>query len=766
MTPTISAHKASEIIRRIRPETTDTQIPAILMVCELILRDPDRDWRMRSQPVKISDEDFQMISDSKTYLIFREENREGVMETLLFPGPQGVEIAEAIREAEDFAYYEAHPEEIKLLGIDIETYSSNDLGSGGVYKYVEADDFTILLFCYSINGGPTHMTDLASGERHPPMIERALTHPGIIKTAFNAAFERICIGRHFGIHLDRTQWRCTMVLCATLGLPMSLALAGQALGLRDQKMEEGKALIRYFSVPCKPTKVNGGRTRNLPEHAPEKWATFKRYCRRDVEVEQNILKRCRAIKRRTGNTYVEWPDWHLDQKINDRGVLIDMTFVENAIRMDETYKAQLMEEAQDLTGLSNPNSRTQLISFLNDNGGSVETLRKADVPDLIKSSKNETVRRVLELRQELSKTSTAKYPAMKACVCKDGRVHGLIQHYGSRTGRWAGRLVQVQNLPQNHIDDLELARDIVRRGDLDLATICYGNVPDTLSQLIRTAFVAPEGKTFVVCDFSAIEARVIAWVAGETWVLDTFRQGGDIYCATASKMFGVPVEKHGQNAHLRQKGKVATLALGYGGGIEALRKMGGERMGLTDKEMQEIVVKWRNADKKIARFWSTIERAMWTAFDEGGEVKINQGIAVSYDEGTKFASVTLPSGRRIYYPHLAKTENRFGNDSLSFMGQNQTTKKWEQIETYGGKLTENIVQAIARDCLMEIIRRCESQGFPIVFHVHDEVVCEVPVEIADSKLKRLQKIFAAPPAWAKDLPLNGAGYITPFYKKD
>lgn len=771
----LSSTERYNAIRSVWPDAPAHLMPAATVLAEIINQRPALPWATAAQTVELDASSAAQLSCNAKELCSVAPEEGGRYR--LFVGPRSAAIAHALRLADDYAHYAKHPGEILRIGIDIETYSSVSLADCGLYRYTEAPDFEILLFAYSINGGPAHICDFASGERLPEHIAATLTDPAVIKTAFNAAFERVCLSRwlarqmgaqHNARYLDPAQWRCTMVLCASLGLPMSLAGAGSALNLRAQKMHEGANLISYFSVPCRATKANGGRTRNLPEHAPEKWAMFRRYCQRDVDVEQEVLRRCMAIKKATGYRYEEWGDWAIDQRINDRGVLIDRVLAESAVAMDEEHRANLKAEAQALTGLDNPNSRAQLIGYLGGRGCKTETLRKADVPELLASTTDENVARVLSIRQELAKTSNAKYPAMVGCCCEDDRVRGLLQYYGTRTGRWAGRLVQVQNLPQNHLSDLDTARAIARTGDLSMMSMCFDNVPDTLSQLIRTAFVAPEGRAFVVCDFSAIEARVLAWVAGEQWVLDTFRRGGDIYCATASKMFGVPVEKHGENGHLRQKGKVATLALGYGGGVEALRAMGGARMGLTDEEMADTVALWRSANPRIVRLWQRIERALWAVWEDGGgEVEINVGIRIGYNAETRFAYISLPSGRRIYYPELERTENRFGRPSLSYMGINQTTRKWERLETYSGKLTENLIQAIARDCLMVVIRRCaEREDLPIVFHVHDEIVTEAPAQTAGQHLEDIQCLFAEPAPWAKGLPLNGAGFVTPYYKKD
>lgn len=658
---------------------------------------------------------------------------------------------------------------MRELAIDIETYSGADLAECGVYRYAEHPDFRILLFAYAVDNGPVEVVSLATGERLPEDIFWALTDPTVTKTAFNATFERVCLTRcaylYSGEFLDPEQWDCTMVAAARCGLPLSLAQCGEVLGLDEKdegKMKEGKALIRKFSCP------NRKGERTLPEDDPEAWEVFKAYCKRDVEVEQSIRN---AVKRFTQ------PEWEkrlygIDQRINDRGVLIDRQLVECADRLADEYTAQLFEAAKRITGLENPNSPTQLKAWLKEKTGvSVASLNKAEMDDIEKAVGSRGVAgKVLKLRMEMGKTSVKKYSAMLDCVCQDGRIHGLLQYYGAaRTGRWAGRLVQVQNLPQNHLKDLDEARRLVKAGDLDEFTCNYKNPTQVLSELIRTAFVAEEGKVFHVCDFSAIEARVVAWIAGEEWVLDVFRQGGDIYCATASQMFGVPVEKHGANSELRAKGKIAVLALGYGGGVSALDKMGGQRMGLTQKEEGEIVNRWRTANRHIVRLWDTVERAARRAIMTGMDTKINRGIVFGYQGGC--LTVQLPSGRKLVYPR-AKVEEymktRFERpeltEAVTYEGTNQTTKKWERLETYGGKMVENIVQATARDILAWVMFRAEKNNFPIVFHVHDEIIVEAdPNEV---KLEDVEKIFSEPVEWAEGLPLKGAGYTTPYYMKD
>jgi len=650
---------------------------------------------------------------------------------------------------------------MRELGIDIETYSSNDLVNCGVYKYVEAPDFTILLFAYSVDGGPVVCVDFATGEKLPDDVFAALTDPDVTKTAFNAAFERICISVYFfgGKLLDPKQWRCTMVLAARMGLPLSLGQCGEVLHLAEGKMTEGKALIRYFSVPGK----NGKR--HLPSDAPDKWDTFKKYNIRDVEIEQAIKRKVQRLKPADFDEEL----YVADQEINDRGVKIDRTLVDAAARFDDEYKAQLLAEAQQLTGMENPNSPAQIKEYIkNTTGFTVETLNKGNLDTLDeKLIYWPKAQRVIAIRREMGKTSNKKYEAMQKCVCKDGRIHGLLQFCGAaRTGRWAGRLVQVQNLPQNHLASLDFARSLVRQGDLDEFEMNYANVTQVLSELIRTAFVAEPGKTFHVCDFSAIECRVIAWLASEDWVLDVFRSNGDIYCANASKMFKVPVEKHGQNAQLRQKGKIATLALGYGGGVSALEAMGGSKLGLTEDEEKEIVKLWRDSNPRIVRMWAVIEKAAITAIKTGESVTVYRNIVIGKRWG--MLTITLPSGRTICYPRAeVETEYNDGwrgdHDIIEYEGLNQTTKKWGKVRTYGGKLTENIVQAVARDILGIVILRAKAAGLNIVFHIHDEIIVEAT---PDQTLADVEALFSKPIDWCRDLPLKGAGYTTPYYLKD
>lgn len=650
---------------------------------------------------------------------------------------------------------------MKELGIDIETYSSRDLGKCGVYKYVEAPDFAILLFAYSVDGGEVACVDLAQGEKLPAEIRAALTDPAVTKTAWNAAFERICLSKYLGLDkpLDPAQWKCTMVRAARMGLPLALGQCAEVLRLAEGKMTEGKALIRFFSVPGR----NG--VRHMPEAAPDRWDTFKQYCIRDVEVEQALLTKVRRLEPAAFDEEL----YIADQEINDRGVLIDRELVDNAARFDAEYKAELLKEAQQISGMENPNSAAQIKEYLKRTTGRYfDSIGKKSIDEIEESLTYwPKARRVIALRREMAKTSNKKYEALQTCVCDDGRVHGLLQFCGAaRTGRWAGRLVQVQNLPQNHLPDLDFARSMVKAGDLEDFELNYADVTQVLSELIRTAFIASPGHILHVCDFSAIEARVIAWIAGENWVLDIFRQGGDIYCATASQMFGVPVEKHGKNSHLRQKGKISVLALGYGGGIAALEAMGGSKLGLTEYEERETVKLWREANPRIVRFWSIIEKAAITAIKTGKTVTINRGITVGFQWGMLL--ITLPSGRTICYPRARISIEyddgwRGDHEIIEYEGLNQTTKKWEVLRTYGGKMTENIVQATARDILGEVMLRARRNNLPVVFHVHDEIIVDAP---ADRPLADVEALFSEPIEWCRGLPLKGAGYSTPYYLKD
>lgn len=660
---------------------------------------------------------------------------------------------------------------MKTLAIDIETYSSTDLLKSGVYKYVEAPDFTILLLACSFDNGPVEVFDLTCIPQDADIREasrkvfNALTDPTILKTAFNANFERTCLAKYFqnvspGFALPPEQWECTMVKASMLGLPLSLDMVSKVLKLSEQKDASGKALIKYFSCPCKPTKANGERTRNLPEHAPDKWQDFIDYCRQDVKTELAIREKI---------NFFEIPDqekklWYLDQKINDNGVLLDSVFVNQAIAVSNENTTILTAEAIKLTNLDNPNSAAQLKDWLSaETGENVTSLTKEAIPELLKNTDCDIVTRVLNIRQEMSKTSVKKYEAMKKGICADDRVRGLLQFYGAnRTGRWAGRLVQVQNLPQNHLLDLDLARQVVKSGDLELTDILFGNVPDTLSQLIRTAFIAPDGHRFIVADFSAIEARVIAWLANEKWRLDVFNTHGKIYEASASQMFKVPIESVTKGSALRQRGKVSELALGYQGGPNALISMGALKQGLTEDELPKLVAMWRNANKQIVRLWNVVEDAAVTTVITGEPKQIMHGIRFSVEKGILF--IQLPSGRRLSYLKPRLKKGIYGGESLTYEGMDQTTKQWKVQDTYGGKLVENIVQAIARDCLAVAMLRVDDAGYKIVMSVHDEIVCEVPDGFGS--IEEMNKIMSNPIPWAKGLPLTADSYETKFYKKD
>lgn len=643
---------------------------------------------------------------------------------------------------------------MKRIFIDLETYSSVDLGKSGVYKYAESEDFEILLFAYSIDDGEVKVIDLANGEIIPEEILSALSDESIEKWAFNANFERVCLSRFLGKKLKPQGWYCTMIWSAYLGLPLSLEKVGEVLKLDKQKMNEGKALIRYFSIPCKPTKTNGMRTRNLPHHDLEKWSTFKEYNQRDVETEMAIKKKLSAFPMPQS----EWENYWIDQNINDRGILIDEVLVDSAIKFDEILREENMDRAIELTGLENPNSPLQLKEWLNKNGLEIDSLAKKDVESALKNAEGD-IKEVLELRQELSKSSVRKYDAMKNVKGKDNRARGLIQFYGAnRTGRYSGRLIQVQNLRRNNLKDLELARSLVKNRDYETMEILYESPSDILSQLIRTAFIPKEGTRFIISDFSAIEARVLAWLAGEQWVLDAFENGEDIYCRTASRMFGVPVEKHGINGHLRQKGKIATLACGYQGALGALKAMGGIEMGLSEDELQSIVDSWREANPNIVSLWwdidSVVKRVVKTRSKEG-----YKNLVISYEKGILF--IELPSKRRLAYPKAKIGTNRFGGESIVYEGI-VVGNKWDKIESYGGKFVENIVQAIARDILAEAMMRLEKKRFNIVMHIHDEVV----IESDSSSIEEINEIMSLVPEWADGLILEADGFESEFYKKD
>ena len=646
---------------------------------------------------------------------------------------------------------------MQTLSIDLETFSSQPLQKTGVYRYVESPDFEILLFAYSVDGGPVQQIDLACGEKIPSEVLSALEDETVTKWAFNANFERICLSRFLdyptGDYLEPDSWKCSMVWAAYMGLPLSLEGTGAVLGLEKQKLSEGKDLIKYFCQPCAPTKSNGQRTRNLPKHSLDKWLAFKRYNIRDVETEMSI--QARLSKYPVPNSV--WEEYHLDQEINDRGVGLDMELVRQAIQMDGRSRSELTQAMKELTSLDNPNSVQQMKQWLADNGVETDTLGKKAVAELLKTAPPQ-LQKVLTLRQQLAKSSVKKYQAMETAVCADGRARGMFQFYGAnRTGRWAGRIIQMQNLPQNHLDDLSEARGLVRAGNFDALETLYEDVPDTLSQLIRTAFVPQENRKFIVADFSAIEARVIAWLAGEKWRQDVFAAGKDIYCASASHMFGVPVEKHGVNGHLRQKGKIAELALGYGGSVGALKAMGALEMGLSEDELPALVSAWRQANPKIVQFWWAVDRAVMDAVTRKTTTKTH-GIVFSARNGMLF--ITLPSGRSLAYVKPKIGTNKFGGDCITYEGVGGT-KKWERLDSYGPKFVENIVQATSRDILCYAMRtlRCCS----IVMHIHDEVVIE-----ADRRMS-LQAVcdqMGRTPPWAKGLRLRADGYETDFYKKD
>ena len=646
---------------------------------------------------------------------------------------------------------------MKTLSIDIETFSPEPLAKCGVYRYCQVPEFEVLLFGYSVDSGPVRVVDLTIGERIPADVLAALTDPAVSKWAFNAQFERVCLSRHLGYpvgqYLDPDSWYCTMVWSATLGLPLSLEGAGAVLGLEKQKLKEGKDLVRYF---CTPAKARDGSTfRRLPTDAPEKWAAFKAYNLRDVETEMSIQQRLSRFP----VSQEEWENYHLDQRINDRGILLDRTLVTQAIRCDERFKRTHLEQARSVTGLENPNSPAQLKAWLAEKGVEAESLSKASVLELLFHAEGE-VELALSLRQELAKSSVKKYTAMESVVCPDDRARGLIQFYGAnRTGRFAGRLIQVQNLPQNHLPDLKQARTLVRDGRFDAVELLYDSVPLVLSELIRTAFIPKPGCRFFVADFSAIEARVIAWIAGEQWRQEVFAQGGDIYCASASQMFHVPVVKHGVNGHLRQKGKIAELALGYGGSVGALKAMGALNYGLTEAELKPLVDAWRQSNPRIVKFWWDVDRAATTCVRDRVPAETH-GIRFLYQSGMMF--IALPSGRKLVYVKPKMGVNRYGSESVTYEGVGEQ-KKWLRLESYGPKFVENIVQATARDILVEAMRRLEAAGYSIVMHVHDEAVIEAP---ADASLDDICAIMGQTPAWAEGLLLRADGYVCDFYQKD
>ncbi len=642
---------------------------------------------------------------------------------------------------------------MKTLSIDIETFSSTELAKSGVYRYASAPDFEILLFGYSADGEAVQVINLANGERIPEEIEKAIKSPDVVKWAFNANFERICLSRHFMSWLEPDSWRCSMVWSAYMGLPLSLEGVGIVLGLEKQKMTEGKSLIKYFCIPCAPTKANGGRTRNLPIHDREKWELFRSYNKRDVETEMAIQEK---LSKFPVPDFV-WDEYHLDQEINDRGIGIDREFVEKAIEIDKEVKAVLIDRLQKLTEVENPNSVMQLKEWLTANGLEIDSLGKKEVTELIKTAP-EGIIEVLRLRQLISRSSIKKYQAMANAVCHDGRAHGMFQFYGAnRTGRFSGRLIQLQNLPQNHMQDLAEARELVRQGNLDALNLLYDNIPDTLSQLIRTAFIPRDGMKFIVADFSAIEARVLSFLAGEKWRMDVFAGNGDIYCASASAMFKVNVVKHGENGHLRQKGKIAELALGYGGSVGALKAMGALDMGLEEEELQPLVTAWRNTNPNIVRFWWAVDAAVKNAVKSKVPSEVN-GIGFSCRSGMLF--LTLPSGRVLSYVKPKMGTNKFGTESVTYEGIG-LAKKWDRLESYGPKFVENIVQAISRDILMYAmgtLRNCR-----IVAHVHDEVIIECDKAVSvDAVCEQMGRT----PPWIKGLLLKADGYETNFYRKD
>ena len=644
---------------------------------------------------------------------------------------------------------------MKRMNIDIETYSEADLSKSGVYKYVDAPGFEVLLFGYSADGGPVKVISLAEGEELPQKIKEALLDDTVLKFAFNAQFERVCLEKYLGVHLAPDAWRCTMVASLYLGLPGSLAQVGAVLGVEKKKLETGKDLIKFFSVPCKPTKTNGGRTRNLPEHDREKWQQFITYNARDVETEMDIMEK---VARFPVPDFL-WKQYAQDQRINDLGIELDMALVTQAIKCDEESRERYLKRAQELTGLENPNSPIQLKEWILSNGVEMETLTKAEVASVMETATG-PVKEVLELRQLLSKSSVKKYVAMETCRCSDGRAHGLLQFYGAnRTGRWAGRLVQVQNLPQNHIPDLAVARNLIKSGCFEAVELLYDSIPDTLSQLIRTAFVPREGCKFMVADFSAIEARVIAWLAGESWRQEVFRNNGDIYCASASQMFGVPVEKHGVNGELRQKGKIAELALRYGGGVGAMISMGAIDMGLAEEELQPIVDSWRQSNPAIVKLWWDVHRCVIKAVKDK-QPQTYKCLTFEYQSGMLF--IGLPSGRRLAYAKPSVYRNDYDRDEIAYMGVD-ATKKWGKIDSYGPKFVENIIQAMSRDILAEAMARMEAAGYDIVMHVHDEAVIEAP---RDAVLEDACQIMSKAPDWTPGLILNAAGYECEFYQKD
>ena len=649
---------------------------------------------------------------------------------------------------------------MKKLSCDIETFSDVDLIRCGVYKYADSPNFEMLLFAYAVDDGDVHIIDIAGGEELPEEIIQVIKSDTVVKTAYNAQFERVCLSRYLklpeGEYLNPQSWYCTAVQAAELALPLSLADVGSVLGLERQKMTEGKELIKYFCVPCKPTKSNGNRTRNRPCHDINKWETFKKYCMRDVDVERQIADKLKMypISDEEHRLYV------LDQIINDRGVLVDGELAEQAVKLNSIQTAVAVEQAYMITGLENPNSVTQLKQWLKENGVEIESMSKKAVKSLADETDGD-VSKMLKLRLLMAKTSVKKYEAVIRSVCSDNRVHGMMRFCGAnRTGRWSGNILQPQNLPQNHLPDLTLARDIVKDGDFEMLDMMFGNVPNVLSELIRTVLIPKPNHRFIVADFSAIEARVLAWIAGEQWRIDTFKNGGDIYCASASKMFKVPVEKNGVNGELRQKGKISELACGYGGSVGALKNMGAVEMGVQENELQGLINDWRNANPHIVRFWYEVGNAAMKAIKEKTTVPLGK-LVFAYERGILF--IRLPSGRRLSYIKPRIGTNRFGGDSITYMGIN-SAKKWDRLETFGGKLTENIVQGTARDLLANALINAANAGYDTVFHVHDEIICEVPNGYGS--VDELCRLMCIKPEWADGLPLNADGFECEYYKKE
>ena len=643
----------------------------------------------------------------------------------------------------------------RILEMDIESFSDVDLIKCGVYAYADSPAFEILLFAYSFDGGETQIIDLAQGEKLPAEVEEAIFDVSVTKTAYNANFERTCLSKHFGRYIPPESWHCSAVQAAMLALPRSLEDVGRVLGLDEQKMKEGKELIRYFCVPCKPTKANGGRIRNLPRHAPEKWELFKTYCKRDVDVEK-------SIRRKLHNFPIpesEMELYRLDQRINDRGVLVDMGLVRNAVSCEHLHKEVVTKRAYELTGLENPNSVAQLKGWLGDMGMEAESLSKKAVAEMIAETDGE-VEELLRLRLLMAKTSVKKYEAMERSVCSDGRVHGMLMFCGAnRTARWSGKIVQIQNLPKNYLPDLELARDLVKQGRFEDIELLYDSTPNVLSELIRTAFIPKPGCRFVVADFSAIEARVLAWLSGEQWRLDVFTSHGKIYEASASSMFHVPMEEITKTSPLRQKGKLAELGLGFGGAAGALISMGALDMGLTEEELPPLVAAWRKANPHITQFWWDVDAAAIKAVREKQKTKVGK-IIFEYKSGILF--ITLPSGRKLSYVKPRMAVNKFGRDGLTYEGISEN-KKWSRIETYGPKLVENIVQGTARDLLAEAMLRVEEKGYPIVMHCHDEIIAEMPE--GTGSVDEMCEVMAVQPEWAEGLPLRADGYQCSFYQK-